>query len=214
MFTTMPSRRIKLLILGGGLVSATALVLLKRDCLLDIASSLCEMLSTDPVVESDLSRDAFAQTLVDQVDATPGHTHPSAAALRSSATRFAQNFAQYTGTELYIPSMSKSDQRKGLRGTRRWYWTKDVNADNREDVPTPRDTRYMCDVDYYVDMNVALVEQEVPLLLYTFVPEAAASCGHDDTSFYFEEDGSLTTLVAGGGQYNHLLWDYGSDSSS
>jgi len=44
------------------------------------------------------------------------------------------------------------------------------------------------------------------------VPESATSSGDDDPSFYFEEDGTLTTLVAGSGKYHHALWDYASDS--
>lgn len=57
-----------------------------------------------------------------------------------------------------------------------------------------------------------LSNEPVPTVLYGVVPEDAASNGKSDTSFYFEEDGSLTTLVSGGGTYNHMLWDYGADS--
>jgi len=57
-----------------------------------------------------------------------------------------------------------------------------------------------------------LAENNKNVLLYTVVPETAAGTGVDDTSFYFEEDGRLRTIVAGGGNYIHQLWDYGHDS--
>jgi hypothetical protein len=209
---SMPCKRVKLIALAAGAAGAAALVYAKRAALRDYASELCESLSEAPEIVSDVARDAFAQTNVDPVDGTPGHTHASAASLRTAATRFVQNVAQYCGAEVYVVGMSKTDQRKGLKGTRRWYWAKDVNADNRDDEPGDRDIRYLCDVDYYVDMPALLIQEAKPVLLYTVVPETATSSGEDDTSFYFEEDGSLTTLVAGSGKYSHLLWDYASDS--
>jgi len=132
--------------------------------------------------------------------------------LRTSGTQLALNVAAYCGSEVFVVGMSKTDQRRELRGTRRWYWTKDVNADNRNDEPKDRDVRYICDVDYYMDMPDLLVSEAKPVLIYTVVPEEATSSGEDDTAFCFETDGSLTTKVAGGGSYSHMLWDYSSDS--
>jgi len=208
----MPFTRVKLFAFMAAASGAAVYVYTKRTALRDCASELCEFLADEPIIVSDLSRDAFAQTTVDQVDGTPGHTHASAASLRTTATRLALNVAAYCGSELYVVGMSKTDQRRELRGTRRWYWTKDVNADNRNDVPNGRDVRYVCDVDYYMDMPNLLVSEAKPVLLYTVVPEEATSSGEDDTAFHFEMDGSLTTKVAGGGSYSHMLWDYSSDS--
>jgi hypothetical protein len=208
----MPYKRVKLIAFVASAAGAAAFVYAKRTVLRDFASELCESLAEAPTIVSDVARDAFAQTNVDPVVGTPGHTHASAASLRTTATRFVQNVAQYCGAEVFVVGMSKTDQRKGLKGTRRWYWAKDVNADNRNDRPGDRDIRYLCDVDYYVDMPALLVQEAKPVLLYTVVPEEATSSGDDDTSFYFEEDGTLTTLVAGSGKYHHALWDYASDS--
>jgi len=108
--------------------------------------------------------------------------------------------------------MSKSDQRKGFRGTRSWFWAKDTKADNRNDERTTDDIEWICDVDYYIDMPTKLATNVRPYLIYTVVPEAACSSGQDDTSFCFDECGNLTTFVAGGGQYTHPLWNYGYDS--
>jgi len=44
------------------------------------------------------------------------------------------------------------------------------------------------------------------------VPESTASTEEDNTSFYFNDKGELVTFIAGGGQYQHKLWDYGTDS--
>lgn len=205
----MPSKLVCFSAAAGVLLAACAL---KNADVRGSVSALLEYLSDDPTVESDVARDAFAQTNVDPASPVQGHTHPTAAALRSSATNFAQNVAAHAGADLYVLGMSKSDQRKSLRGTRQWYWAKDTNVHNRDDARRTDDIEYVCDVDYYIDMPLLLSTDAKPRLLYTCVPEQASTTGEDDTSFYFEGDGSLTTLVAGGGSYRHHLWDYASDS--
>jgi len=112
---------------------------------------------------------------------------------------------------MYSLSMSKADQRKGIAGERQWFWVKDTNAKNRLDTTGPEDVLYLCDVDYYVDMPSLLGGGGKPILVYTVVPEEASGT-KDDTTFYFESDASLTSLISGGGRYNHHLWDYGADS--
>jgi hypothetical protein len=176
------------------------------------ASKLCELASQDPEIDSDLARDAFANTNVETVPCVRGHTHATAAALRTSATNFAKKMAMYSGSHLYVVGMSKSDQRKGLKGSRQWYWAKDTNADNRADEPAADDIEYICDVDYYLDIPDMISRRAKPTLLYTVVPESASSNGINETSTRFDEDGALETLVAGGGSYKHYLWDYSSDS--
>lgn len=177
-----------------------------------VLSSLAQACSSEPDIASDVSRNAFVQTVLLPPKPIEGHTHPTAAALRTSATNFARLMAASIGGRLYSLSMSRSDQRKNIAGERQWYWAKDVNARNANDQPADRDLHYMCDVDYYKDMPKFLAEHQKPLLLYTVVPEDAASSGRDDTSFAFQSDGSLETTVAGGGCYRHQLWDYGMDS--
>jgi hypothetical protein len=204
-------QRSKMLLLATTVVGVVVVVT-KKESLRELVSSLCEYL-TDSVldIESDLSRDAFAANNVEQVVPTPGHTHANAAALRTAATNFASNVAQHCGSEVYVVGMSKSDQRKDMKGSRQWYWAKDVNADNRHDPPSPHDIRYLCDVDYYVNMPDLLISEAKPVLLYTVVPEEANSNGEQDTSFTFDDSGALVTHVAGGGTYSHHLWDYSAD---
>jgi len=177
-----------------------------------IASEVCDSLSHEPVITSDLAKDAFTATEIVEANRTVGHTHADAAALRTSATNFARLMAAHLGSNLYIIGMSRSDQRKGLRGSRSWFWSKDTNAHACCDAPLDSDVEYICDVDYYIDMPTLLGSRAKPTLLYTVVPESATSNGEDDTTFHFSFDGSLKTLVAGSGQYSHHLWNYGHDS--
>jgi len=121
--------------------------------------------------------------------------------------------ASSIGGRLYSLSMSKSDQRHGIAGERQWFWAKDVHATNQLSSAHPNDLHYMCDVDYYKDIPFFLAEHAKPLLLYTFVPEEAASSGRDNSSFYFDESGRVNMHVSGGGHYRHHIWDYGMDST-
>lgn len=177
-----------------------------------LLSSRAEANSHRTPISVDVIRDNFSQTVFAPLQPVQGHTHPTAALLRSSATSLALKISALSGGRIYSLSMSKSDQRKSIAGERQWFWAKDTNADNQQDARSPNDVLYLCDVDYYVDMNTLLIDNENPVMVYTVVPEDAASDGKDDTTFYFEEDGSLTTLIAGGGRYNHHLWDYATDS--
>lgn len=176
------------------------------------ASILCEALCDDPPITSDVVRDAFTSNPIDPAPPIPGHTHATAAAMRTSVTNWARKVASHVGVDLYIVGMSKSDQRKGLRGSRQWYWAKDTNADNRLDKPGADDIEYICDVDYYLDMPDILSRRAKPTLLYSVVPETASSTGTNESSTRFDADGALETLVAGGGSYRHHLWDYAADS--
>jgi hypothetical protein len=175
--------------------------------------SICaEWLSIDPTNVSDLSRDAFSATEVPEVKITPGHTHPAAAGFRTAATNCAKNVAAHMGTGLYVRAMSKNDQRRGMRGDRQWYWSKDTNVENRRDSKRDDDLILIVDTDYYLDMPEVLARDPKPTLLYTCVPGSATTHGEDDTSTYFNECGELVTLVSGGGTFCHYLWDYAGDS--
>jgi len=100
-----------------------------------------------------------------------------------------------------------------MKGSRQWFWAKDVHATNRLTQPGPEDVLYLCDVDYYVDIPRLLTQHYNPVLCYTVVPETAACATTSDTSFKFLEDGILETRISGGGLYQHPIWDYGRDST-
>ncbi len=207
----MSCQRIALCVAGTTL-SYHALTTLKSADLRGTLSALCASLAAEPRIAEDVVRDAFTAIEVVPGKQTPGHTHPAAANARSSARAFATKLALYCGAQLFIPGMSKADQRKGYRGTRQWFWAKDTKIDNRRDLLSPDDIAFICDVDYYLDMPYFLASGGNSVLLYTVVPESAASVGQEQTSFHFNADGSLKTLVAGGGSYEHHLWDYAHDS--
>lgn len=173
-------------------------------------SMLCEFLSVDPAIAPDLARDAFASCCVPPALPVSGHTHPTAAAYRSAATLCSKNIAASCGTDLYFIQMSKSDQRKGYKGSRQTWWAKDTNVENRRDVKKDDDMLAIVDTDYYMDMPYILGGKPRPVLLYTAVPSEAAA--HDQESFTsFNDKGQLDTVVAGGGRYTHYLWDYATD---
>jgi len=196
----MSCQRIALCVAGTAL-SYHALTTLKSADWRGTLSALCESLATCPKITEDVVREAFATSEVCQGKQTPGHTHPTAALARSAARQFAQNVASYCGVSIFVPGMALADQRKGLRGSRQWYWAKDTKIDNRRDHLLPDDIVFIGDVDYYIDMPELLANGSNSVLLYTVVPESAASVGQDQTSFYFNEDCSLKTIVAGGGSY-------------
>lgn len=212
MFCSFPTKRQTLCsVFAVTALGVTAYVWLKDVDYRGLVSTFCEQVSSDPINSTDMVRDAFASMSVPEVLLTPGHTHPEAAGARNTGVRMACQMATHMGTALYVVQMSKSDQRKGLRGSRQWFWTKDTNVENRSDAPGPDDLVYICDTDYYINMPNMLSGQARPVLLYTAVPSAATA--HDqDSATFFDESGALITLVTGGGRYEHHLWDYAKDS--
>nr|APG76184.1 hypothetical protein 1 [Beihai noda-like virus 3] len=209
MFRTIDKRA--LAIVFSVVVSYKTYRALKNGSIRAKMSAVAELLSTEAEVDNDLVRDVFARTVMPEPHHIKGHTHPSAAALRNSATNFALGCASSLGVRPYFVGMSKSDQRRGLSGSRQWYWAKDTKIENRRDPSRPNDMIYMGDVDYYIDMPYFLNTTFNPILLYTHVPEEAAA-ESDDTAYHFDESGKLVVRVRGGGQYSHHIWDYACDS--
>nr|UNI73863.1 MAG: RNA-dependent RNA polymerase [brine shrimp noda-like virus 1]UNI73865.1 MAG: RNA-dependent RNA polymerase [brine shrimp noda-like virus 1] len=188
-----------------------AYVVLKNVDYRGLVSMLCEVASSEPVNVADLSRDVFTSCEVPEVVPTPGHTHPSAAASRNAGVRLASDVATRMGASMYVVQMSKADQRRGFRGSRQWYWAKDTHVENRADAVAGDDLVYICDTDYYIDMPELLSAKAQPVILYGAVPAEAVTRAEDSATF-FNENGELITRVAGGGQYQHHLWDYAGDS--
>jgi hypothetical protein len=69
----------------------------------------------------------------------------------------------------------------------------------------------MIDVDYYVDMPRHLSRNFRPLVLYTFQPSRAGKAD-GEYSYVFGKDGKVKYNVAGGGDYNHHVWNWKGDS--
>jgi hypothetical protein len=205
----MPTGVICLPLLGTGAILWTWKT---ADCRA-VASAVLESSQIHLVIESDVVVDALQSASVPPPTLVDGHTHPTAAGCRTSARHFAELVAMKAGADLYSVEMSKSDQRKGIRGSRQWRWNKDTKADNRLDVQKETDFGWICDVDYYIDMPALLANNPRPYLLYSCVPGVAATGGTDDIAFCFDEQGVLLSDVSGSGHYEHLLWDYGQDAT-
>jgi len=197
---------------GASAFSFALLYVVKTTDWHSLCSLICEHFSRKGPIDSDLVKDVFARMEVSTPKHTTGHTHPAAASNRSGATAFARVFACRLGTDLYSVQMSRADQRKSLRGSRSFFWAKDANAEAIIDLDKERYVKYLCDVDYYVDMPAMLTDQPRTTLLYTLVPEAAANVTDDNTSFWFHPDGTVESGISGSGSYRHYLWDYGVDS--
>jgi len=178
-----------------------------------IASVVLESTQLQTKLDSDVIVDALQSASVPNPVLTDGHTHPTAAGLRTSARQYADLVALQAGAALYSIEMSKSDQRKGMRGSRQWRWNKDTKANNRCDKMKDTDFAWICDVDYYIDMPNLIATKPRPYLLYTVVPDVASTGGCDDTAFCFDNHGCLNSDVSGSGHYCHPLWDYGYDST-
>lgn len=140
----------------------------------------------------------------------PGHSHPTAAACRNADSLFLRQIALASGCEPYIVQCSSSDQRKGLNGTREYYWGKDTQQAPRNDPLPPNAMLCLVDVDQYIDMPYFLATNDRPVAIATVQP---TKCAHasGEFSFYFDEDSTLHYFVSGGADYHHLVWDYHSD---
>jgi hypothetical protein len=139
------------------------------------------------------------------------HSHARAAACRNAGPHFARDFARQLGLVPFSHQQSSSDEKSDIKGTRYYFWAKDVHISPRDDKPTAENLHYAIDVDYYMDMHSALCDNFAPWCLYTLMPTSAAECT-DDYSFCFNERNEVEYKVTGGGSFRHLLWDYNGDS--
>lgn len=159
---------------------------------------------------SSLVRSEFRATPVTTTSPNKEHTHGVSSAARADATAFAIRFAKSVGLDPYAYQMSKSDQARGISGSRTYFWTKDLDVDVTCDTPAERSMRYMIDVDYYVDMHAHLTTNFAPHILYTLQPKAAASTNGEE-SFTFTNDNHISMSISGGGTYQHKIWNYQQD---
>jgi hypothetical protein len=163
-------------------------------------------------VEPTTVRQVFGDTPVVRPNKVKFHTHGDSAADRSTAAPFARSLAQNLGMEPFMIQMSKSDQRRGFRGSRDFHWAKDVTVSPSDDSPDGQSLIVAVDTDYYLDMNEQLLDNVRPWLLYTTLPRAVADPKDNDASFTFNDDNEIVVKVCGGAEYKHELWNYNVDS--
>ena len=161
-------------------------------------------------------RKSLRKALWDHVSVTnwacSDHSHGQDAAHRSSAGDTFEAVALTMGLSPYFYQMSASDQKKGRRGSRRYYWDKDMSAERRNDSHKKDELLIMIDVDYYVDMNAFMTEHYTPMAIYTHIlADASVEKG---CSTYTFEGKTMHMDIRGGEKFSHELWDYNRASAS
>jgi hypothetical protein len=147
-------------------------------------------------------------TLAPITEARDEHSHPTAAAIRTTMNNSIDDYIKLTGREVYSISMSQADERRGHRGNRFFYQGKDLSFGFRDDPMKPTDVIKMSDTGYYTDLPTYLNGQEV--VLYEIVPYRVAG-GTADATFCFNSAGRLEQRVNGDALYEHELWNFSTD---
>jgi hypothetical protein len=111
---------------------------------------------------------------------------------------------------VFVIQASAADVRDGLRYSRNYYWSKDLNVPVSNAKPRADDILVVVDVDYYIDMVELLAESNQPVLLYTFQPGAVAQ-DTGEFAFQFDCANVVHYNVSGGASYEHKVWNYGVD---
>jgi hypothetical protein len=173
-------------------------------------SKVLDYLSFKPNLKPTEIRNRFNDTKIVPIRPVENHTHPIAAADRSSASVFADHVGLVLGLSPYFIQMSLNDQKKGRVGSRTWYWHKDASADIRKMEFPENPLVVMVDVDQYFDMPEFLAYNWYPTLIYTFQPNAVAHVG-TNYSYTFNKDNEVIYRVTGGGLYTHQVWNYSTD---
>lgn len=135
------------------------------------------------------------------------HSHLMSANQRTHGDTAALIFAKMIGRSLYSISMSKSEE-DTVRGSRYYYFAKDLQSKMRTDVLRNDEIVKLTDVDYYVDMPKIMDGHDI--VVHTFVPEEVCGTAADSSYCVTQED-KIRMKVNGGAEYLHQLWDYDND---
>jgi hypothetical protein len=174
-------------------------------------SQIVEKCAEHPELLPETQRSKFNATPLHLRRPKPGHTHGKSAADRSAGEDFCINVAESLALEPYLNQMSKPDERRGLSGSRSYFWTKDVTIGTQSFNPRKHHAIISIDVDYYAEQPYELVEYFQPHFLYTFCPTRAAK-GEGEYTFTFDKDNVVHYSVSGGGGYTHEVWNWSVDS--
>jgi hypothetical protein len=136
------------------------------------------------------------------------HSHPEAAAWRSSANAAMTRIVKRAGYEPYHVSCSTQDAGDG---SRYFYGVKDLTIPYKDIELRENHALVMCDVDYYTNVN-KWMRAFKPILLYTFTPVGPVGRTKDFTYRFI--DNQVDFAVAGGSSYRHSLWQYENDTCS
>jgi len=155
-------------------------------------------------------RSAFTDLEWSAFEPVRNHTHPAAAADRSTATTFISRFAAVLGSTAYFIQRSRADERAGRVGSRDYYWMKDITTQPAPMKIPANPLVALVDVDQYMDIPTFLSDHVHPTILYTFQPTAVARID-SNYSFTFNDKDEVMYNVAGGAYYQHKVWNYSTD---
>lgn len=150
----------------------------------------------------------------------PGRLNPHAALnnIRVSARNFIKLFAQSINYTIYSPSMSLSEQRAKVAGSRLYYDERDLKQEvQNDDVPEDDTVISLIDVDYFLEEYEFhdYMKTGNPILMYTYVPETLTRDveEHGYVSA-FDNDARLLVSIPDGpsGGFCHHLWNWRSDT--
>jgi hypothetical protein len=158
------------------------------------------------------ARQAFGTTpLLGIKEPSSVHSHGYSNTRRKEGKELIENVAMAMGYDVFQVQMSAGETFNQSRGTRNYFWTRDVTADLRNDEPKTTEVIAYIDVDYYMDMTQQLTTYPNNIhMLYTFTPEDVAG-SHADYEFTFTSDNQVKLDVRGGASYSHLLYNYDVD---
>lgn len=198
------------LVAGGlgavGVVGLVVLIVRKDPLLQRMRTKVIDMCSAESLVDQ---RAVFREIVIAPNAAQKGkHSHATAAAIRSNMNHALDDYVQKTGRSVYSVSMSAADERRGLRGNRYYYHSKDMAYGSKNDQMEAEDVIKMSDTGYYLNLPDYMHGQEV--VLYEICPVRAAA-GAADGTYRFDESGCLTEIVNGDAKYRHALWDLSTD---
>lgn len=172
-----------------------------------LAIDLVSLMSPHREVHRDFSKNLEMQSHISM----RGHSHPTAAGIRTSASASMIAWARSMGYSPYIVSLSARDLEAGLPGTTLQIMGKDAARFTRWDRFPSRACIIMIDVDYYVNMAYWCSSGH-PVLIYTFVPLDPAGTVPDAT-YTTTSNNEIQYDVAGAGRYRHECWDYNQENA-
>lgn len=139
------------------------------------------------------------------------HSHPEAAAERTSALNTLVACVRGIGLEPFMVQMSAADVAAGHAGSREWYWAKDLAVPRKAFRLEPNQALVFVDVDYYIDMPRLLCDTfGNPVFIHTFQPVEVGG-GGDNYAFTFLGDNRVRYRVSGGAVYEHRVYNYSTD---
>lgn len=173
-------------------------------------STLVRYFMTKPRLKPEVVRQAFLELPIEAAPEPKDHTHPIAAADRSTAGNFMERLGPLLGLKTYFHQRSRFDEKRGRPGSRAYFWVKDLQTKPALFRITEDSLVAMVDVDEYIDMPTFLADYVQPTLLYTFQPSAVARVT-PNYSYTFNENNEVEYVVSGGGRYTHQVWNYSQD---